>query len=260
MWRVSDKDDWVKFGTTLTPPGGGAITVSKVREMKTCSKCKDGIGRDQVFVTYRQTEGRGRIYCKGCSPLRVIIQPPLSRRPQPMLASTTGPHNSWLTVWSLETWREFLIAGGDTYGLPVSYEERVREFRIGDRLICYMRGEGLSQFFAVLEIASEPFYDATEIWSAAAYPVRVRVRSVLRPSQAIKYREIHKRLSLYRRLREPENHKCWGNHFHQSVRLWPERDADTVVKALTRIAQREAARRQRRPRKAAKPAAPRVAA
>ena len=259
MWRVSNQEDWIKFGKTLALPGG-AITVCKAREMKTCSRCKDGIGLDQHVVTYRQAGRRGTIYCKGCSPLRVIIQPPLSRRPQPMLPATAGPHNSWLTVWSLESWREFLRAGADTYGLPAAYEERVRDFKVGDRLICYMRGEGLSQFFAVLEVASEPFYDTTEIWSAAAYPVRVRVRSVLRPSQAIKYREIHKRLSLYRRLREPDNHKCWGNHFHQSIRLWPERDADTVVNALARIAQREARRRDRGPRKAAKPAAARFAA
>jgi predicted RNA-binding protein len=136
----------------------------------------------------------------------------------------------WLTVWSLTTWREFLRAGGDVYGLPPRYQKQAMKLKIGDQLICYMKGR--SEFFAVLEVASLPWWDNKQIWSEDIYPVRLRVRQVLVPRNGVTFLGLFKRLSLYSRLKDPSNPKCWGNHFHQSVRAWNEQDARVVLKAL----------------------------
>lgn len=140
----------------------------------------------------------------------------------------------WLTVWSLTTWREFLKAGGTVYGLPARYENRIKQTSVGDFLICYMRGTGRSEFFAVLEITSAPFWNNKQIWSEEIYPVRLNVKVIVQARHGIKFKAIFERLSLFKKLKDPSNHRCWSNHFHQSLRLWNEQDAMVVYEEIAK--------------------------
>src|SRR5205085_1444187 len=151
-------------------------------------------------------------YCLQCSPVAVHIQAATARRPRSVAPATAAP-NYWLTVWSQKTWREFLVAGGQVYGVSATYEKFIKRVKVGDQLICYRRGFGFSEFFAILEVTSQPFWDNRPIWTDDIYPVRLNVRQVLAPRQPIKFTKVYKRLSLYRRLRDPHNHRCWSNHF-----------------------------------------------
>lgn len=136
----------------------------------------------------------------------------------------------WLTVWSRDTWRDFLKAGGEVYGLPARYEKRAKQISIGDHLICYMKGT--SEFFAVLKVTSKSFWDNTQIWEDDIYPVRFFVREVIKAHTGIKALDLLKQLSLYTRLANPSNPKSWGNHFHQSIRTWNREDSKLVIEAL----------------------------
>jgi predicted RNA-binding protein len=118
--------------------------------------------------------------------------------------------------------------------------------KVGDQLICYRRGFGFSEFFAILEVTSQPFWDNRPIWTDDIYPVRLNVRQVLAPRQPIKFTKVYKRLSLYRRLRDPHNHRCWSNHFHQALKSWTPKDARVVINSLNRQAAREHAGRATR--------------
>jgi predicted RNA-binding protein len=138
----------------------------------------------------------------------------------------------WLTVWSLKTWREFLRAGGEVYGLPQRYERTAKKFKEGDYLVCYQKGA--SEFFAVLEIASKPYWDNHQIWSDEIYPVRLKVRRIVIARRGIPFKDLFSSLSVYKRLKDPSNPKCWGNHFHQSIRPWSEDDAMAVLNALSK--------------------------
>lgn len=146
--------------------------------------------------------------------------------------------NYYLTVWRLDTWRDFLCAGGNVYGLPESYQKLATQLKPNDYLICYMAG--LSEFFAVLEVASESFYETKLIWSAGIYPVRVKVRRAIEPRIGIGVKAMADKLSFM----TPDklaNHRLWSNHFHCSIKRWKPEDAWAVVQALIGGSGRKAA-------------------
>ena len=55
----------------------------------------------------------------------------------------------------------------------------------GDYLLCYL--VGISRFIGLLEVVSEPYEDDSPIWSAEAFPLRVRVNKLveLTPETAV---------------------------------------------------------------------------
>jgi predicted RNA-binding protein len=137
--------------------------------------------------------------------------------------------NFYLTVWHLDTWRDFLRAGGDTYGLPESYEKLAAKLKPDDYLICYLAGR--SEFFAVLEVAGRCFHSTRLIWSAGVYPVRVKVRRTIDLGRGVSVKDMADKLSFL----TPElltSHRQWSNHFHCSIKPWKPEDAWAVVKAL----------------------------
>ena len=84
----------------------------------------------------------------------------------------------WLTVFTVESWQEFLDHGGDVVGFSGRRWSSVRNFQPGDYLICYLTK--ISRFVGLLEAVGEPFLDSSEkIWSSQVFPSRVPVRSLL---------------------------------------------------------------------------------
>src|SRR6266545_2332906 len=151
MWRITGITEWLDFGRQLDCGEDDHLIVRIARKPKPCFECGEQIVRDAPYAEYWVTGCKHEHYCLQCSPVAVHIQAATARRPRAKAPATAAP-NYWLTVWSQKTWREFLVAGGQVYGVSATYEKFIKKLKVGDQLICYRRGVGFSEFFAILEI------------------------------------------------------------------------------------------------------------
>jgi hypothetical protein len=131
----------------------------------------------------------------------------------------------WAQVFSLNTWQEFLAAGGDITGFRDTRWGRVRQLKPGDYLMCYLSGVG--SWIAILEVESEPFLDTSRIWNNEVYPCRTKVRIVasLSPQTAVPIRQLRERLTIFRK-------KNWGLYLMSSPTKWNAADAEVVCDAV----------------------------
>jgi hypothetical protein len=102
----------------------------------------------------------------------------------------------WLDLFTVETWREFLDAGGEVSGFRASRWPRVQKIREGDYLLCYL--VGISRWVGVLEAASRGYQDDSPIWSSDPFPSRVKVRRIvaLTPETGVPVLDMRDQLSL----------------------------------------------------------------
>jgi hypothetical protein len=135
----------------------------------------------------------------------------------------------WLTVFTVETWNEFLDHGGDVAGFNETRWSYVRNIRPGDYLVCYIMR--ISRFSGLLEVVGEPFIDRQPIWSSRVFASRVPVRVLLNlePDRGIPVKEMFDKLTIFDKLADM---KYWSSRFQTSPYRWSEYDGDTMVRAL----------------------------
>jgi hypothetical protein len=134
----------------------------------------------------------------------------------------------WLDLFTVETWQQFLDAGGTISGFSPNRWARVRKMQPGDYLLCYLTGA--SRFVGVLEVTDQPFQSSEPpIW-AANYPSRVNVRVVaqLTPETAVPVHDLLSRFSFHDQSRP----HVWTGRFRGSPARWSERDAKVVEAAI----------------------------
>lgn len=136
---------------------------------------------------------------------------------------------TWIDVFTVETWEEFLRAGGETSGFPERRWNTVQQLKVGDRLYGYI--SGISRWVAVLEVTKAPFRDSSPIWSGAEYPARIGVRVVesLTPETGVPALELRDQMLLFKDLKNPNK---WSIYFRSSPGRLPEEDAEVIEAAI----------------------------
>jgi predicted RNA-binding protein len=135
----------------------------------------------------------------------------------------------WLDLFTWTTWQEFLKAGGEVSGFRDRRWNTVRKIKPGDYLICYLTG--IMRFIGVLEVISEPYKDATKIWSDEIFPCRLKVRIIaeLSPESAVPVLSLKDQLTIFQHLRNPQ---AWTGHFRGSPNKFLHTDGEIIVKAI----------------------------
>jgi hypothetical protein len=135
----------------------------------------------------------------------------------------------WIDLFTVETWREFLAHGADVSGFSEKKRATVQRIKPDDYLLCYLTR--LSRWVGLLEVVSEPFFDEEPIWSAQAYPWRVKVRPVLtlEPKYGVPVLDMRGELTAFRNLSNPNQ---WQGPFRASPTRWRVPDGEAVVRAL----------------------------
>ncbi len=136
---------------------------------------------------------------------------------------------SWIDVFTVKSWQEFLEAGSEVSGFPERRWNAVQQLKVGDRLYGYI--SGISRWVAVLEVTAPPFQDGTPIWSDAEYPSRVKVRVVeaLTPETGVPAQELRDQMLLFKDLKNPNK---WSIFFRSSPSRLPPEDGDVLEGAI----------------------------
>ena len=66
-----------------------------------------------------------------------------------------GGRTIWVQVFSVETWQEFLVAGGRVTGFSQARRPVVKRMKPGDFVLCYLSKIGA--WIGVLEVISLPY-------------------------------------------------------------------------------------------------------
>jgi hypothetical protein len=151
----------------------------------------------------------------------------------------------WIDVFTLETWGEFLDAGGKTSGFPERRWGTVQQIAEGDRLYGYIAG--VSRWVAILEAVGLPFRDSTPIWTGADYPSRIGVQVVeaLTPETAVPALDLRDRMPLFHDLKNPNK---WSIYFRSSPGRLSSEDAQIVEDAILQAKREPVVRPIRIPR------------
>lgn len=137
--------------------------------------------------------------------------------------------NYWLDLFTGTTWNEFLKAGGEISGFRSSRWNICQKIKPGDYFLCYVTG--ISRFIGVLEVASGPFKDDTEIWKDEDFPVRFKVKDIAKLDfeTAIPVHELREELSFFQNLTSPH---AWTGRFRGSPTKWNKQDGEVVANAV----------------------------
>jgi len=80
----------------------------------------------------------------------------------------------FVAVFSPQTYEAFSSSDRTIYGCQRRLQQRAAQVKIGDRLVCYMKG--LSRWVGLLEIASPPYLDETPLFVPQPDPFVVRFK------------------------------------------------------------------------------------
>lgn len=143
--------------------------------------------------------------------------------------SSVSERNYWLTIFSIETWQEFLEAGAETAGFQEIRASLVKKLQPGDYLLCYVTK--ISRWVGILEVVSGYFVDRSPIWRSGVFPCRVKVKAVicLTPDTAVPVLEMRDELTVFQNLANP---KIWSGAFRVSPFQWKASDGEAVVSAV----------------------------
>jgi hypothetical protein len=136
----------------------------------------------------------------------------------------------WLDLFTVETWHEFIRAGGNVSGFRESRWSRVQKIKRDDRLLCYV--VGLTRWVGVLKVTGAPFYSSEpRIWQSDDFPSRVdvEVELELTPETGVPALDI---LPEMPRFRGPKGTRGWGASFMGSPAQWSHADGTVVVRAI----------------------------
>ena len=134
----------------------------------------------------------------------------------------------WLDLFTAKTWDEFLAAGATVSGFRLGRRGFVNHIKPGDYLLCYL--VGISRFVGVLEVTSDPFEDSEPIWSAEAFPLRVRVKLLhrLEPGTGVPIKDLLPRFSWW----DPDRPRFWEGKVQGSPNQWADADGEMVTEAI----------------------------
>lgn len=131
----------------------------------------------------------------------------------------------WIQVFTVNTWRQFLEAGGNVTGFRETRWGHVQKLKEGDTLLCYL--SGVSKWIGALEVTSQPYLDTKRIWTDGLFPCQAEVRILLGLdlATAVPMKELRDRLSIFRT-------KSWGLYVISSPLRWKTADGNEVLKSL----------------------------
>ena len=134
---------------------------------------------------------------------------------------------TWTHLYTWQTWREFLTAGGTITGFPERRWNSVQQIQPGDMILCYLIG--LSRYVGILEATGEAFIGYKPIWTQRVYPARLPVRVVmdLLPEYGIPVTGLADELSYFKNKKG-----AWSHHFRSSPILETPEDAEIIINAL----------------------------
>lgn len=135
----------------------------------------------------------------------------------------------WLDLFTGETWKEFLDAGGEVTGFRDSRWSTVQKIKEGDLLLCYLTG--VSRFVGALEVVGKPYRDEKRIWRDDIFPCRLPVKAViaLQPPFGVPVHNLKDKLSCFTKASAPN---AWTGAFRGSPSRWSKQDGDVVLEAL----------------------------
>ncbi len=112
------------------------------------------------------------------------------------------------------------------------FNNKEKKIKKGDYLVCYISKR--SKFVGILEIASEVYYDESQIWDTGIFPVRFNVHSVYAHNirDGIHISQIRDRLSIFKKLKNKEK---WGGFFINSFNPFSSDDGQIICKELKNI-------------------------
>jgi hypothetical protein len=142
---------------------------------------------------------------------------------------------SYLGLFTVESWREFLRNGGSTMGFNSGKLSAVQKLRPGDRILCYLTK--VSAFIGILEVTGPHFHDESPLWSDGVFPLRlpVRVMTSVPMTHAVPIRTLRGKLTF---LPKGEASNGWTAHVRSSPRRWCAADASAVRRALETMAKK----------------------
>jgi hypothetical protein len=135
----------------------------------------------------------------------------------------------WLDLFTWNTWREFLKAGGHTSGFRENRWAAVQKMRVGDYLLCYLTG--ISRFIGILEVTGDAHRDETRIWGEEIFPCRIKVKVLtkLTPEVAVPISQLRDKLSMFQNLKNPN---AWVGYVRGSPVRWKPIDGAVVLEAV----------------------------
>jgi hypothetical protein len=165
-------------------------------------------------------EADGFVSTDGCARCRPKALP---------VNSYPRPHAYYLDIFTVRTWDEFLASDRTVSGFRQGSRGLAGKLEVDDLLLCYVIGH--SRFVGALRVASVRYEDYAPIWTAEAFPVRVRVSAVhvLAPEEGVAIRSLITRFSWYYPDASPT---AWQGHVQNTLRKWSASDGDLVMRGL----------------------------
>jgi hypothetical protein len=133
---------------------------------------------------------------------------------------------SYLGVFTVESWREFKRHGGAVMGFNEKKAGIAGRLAVGDRILCYL--SKVSAFVGWIEVTGKAYRDETPLWTDGLYPVRlpVRVGAELPLANAVPIKSLADRLSF---MKGRAVLGGWSIYVRSSPRRWLASDAVAVI-------------------------------
>lgn len=135
----------------------------------------------------------------------------------------------WLTVFSPETWRDFLAHSLTFAAFPARRAVTANKIAPDDRLICY--ATQVFRFVGMLEVSAPSYLEHSPDDVLAQFPLRVPVsRLVALPLEfGIPLAELFEDLTIFRRANRISG---WRAYLRTSPLKWSTEDGDLLFKSL----------------------------
>ena len=135
---------------------------------------------------------------------------------------------SYSDVFTEDTWRAFVAAGGRVTAFSASQRAAAFTVEPGDQLLCYLRRKFV--WVGALRAVSKAYESSEAIWGLPGFPLRVNVEPVwlLQPTNGVAIDELAGQLSFYPAKGAPN----WGSHLQGSPRRMLASDARVTWSAV----------------------------
>ena len=135
----------------------------------------------------------------------------------------------YLNLFTGTTWAEFQKAGATVSGFREHHWSRARRLKAGDVFLCYL--VGVKRWVGLLEIESERFRDESPIYAEEIFPVRFRVKPLVRlaPEHGVPMESMKGAISFYP---AEMDGVAWSGHVRSSLTRYKKEDADAIAGAI----------------------------
>jgi hypothetical protein len=148
--------------------------------------------------------------------------------------------NYWLDLFTGETWREYIEAGGRVSGFRHRMRKTVASIQPGDVLLCYLTG--VMRWIGALRVVG-PSADSRGIWKLDDFPARLAVEPmvVLEPETGIPMEDLEGRLLFYSGKRDRGGFRGF---LRSSPNLFKRQSDGDLILSLMREAEKSPTRRE----------------